>query len=434
MADSGPNIPKLFVNRFTVDYAAPFERHLNRLEVEIAREDYRHLKRVELLDEPPSEDEFAGMHEITARLLRTTQNNYNRELLQRLGVRVYLDVPNYHVYYRLSDRTLRFSPLWRERVLTDFFGRRMVEDSGWRPCPPVLPGCECRFLPDEAGGVFLLRRTGEPPLQQALLTATHGPYDPHTFEVALYFLRAGRARAAIINLGFAGREPLTDENLEKLKAWGVPLNPSNIDVIYPYVDAGGHPYCYKLEEGFRRYAGLVGPPPELVIDIHGCVGTHPQDSRLIVGLGGFPPYLQAGQVGRCEERSGVVHIFPHQPYRHGLSLLRDLSDEIYLQFCEDAHRCYHFAVLGRLQLIGRQLDPHQEARSLLAGEERTYLPDEDVRWLPGAGGNALQRIEARKFSPQVVCLHVEIPTWVRRKMALRLREMGIGASLDSSAL
>ncbi len=435
MPESDPNIPKLFMNRFTVDYAAPFQRHLNRLEVEIAQEDYRHLKQVELLDAPPAEEDFTGMQEITSRLLRTTQNNYNRALLQRLGIRVYLDVPNYHVYYRLPDRTIRFSPLWRERILTRFLGHRPAVDSGWKPCPPVLPGCECRYLPDVAGGVFLLRRAAQQAEGLAVLTATHGPYDPHTFEVALYFMRAGKARAAIVNLGFAGREPLTDENLEKLKSWGVPLNPSNIDVIYPYADAAGHPYCYKLEEGLRRNIAYIGgPAPALIIDIHGCVGTHPEDSRLIVGLGGFPPYPRLDSLGRCEERSGVVHLFPQSSYRLGLGLLRDLSDEIYLQFCEGAHRCYHLAMLGGLQLIGRRLDPHQEAQSLLAGEERSFLPGEDIRWLPGAGGNALQRIEARKLHENTVCLHVEIPTRVRRKMALRLSEMGINASLDSSSL
>ena len=65
----------------------------------------------------------------------------------------------------------------------------------------------------------------------SVLTVSHGPYDPHTLEVAFYFLRSGKGRAAVINLGFFGREPLAVSNLQKLKGWGVPLNPSNIDVI-----------------------------------------------------------------------------------------------------------------------------------------------------------------------------------------------------------
>ncbi|WP_429886286.1 hypothetical protein [Geoalkalibacter halelectricus] len=434
MAEHRAQIPPLFLNRFTVDEADPFRRYLNRLEVEIGREDYRHLKRVELLEPGPEQERFAAMEEITERLLKTTQNNYNRQLLLRLGIRVYLDRQLYEVWYRLPDRAVRFSPLWRANVLRRFFGRLPVEDSGWRPGPALLPGSEARFLPDEAGGVLLLRRPRAPE-NLPLLTATHGPYDPHTFEVALYFLRTGKARAALVNLGFAGREPLTDENLAKLKSWGLPLNPSNIDVIYPYVDAAGHPYCYKLEKGFARYADLLeGAAPSLVVDIHGCVGTAPDDPRLIVGLGGLPPYLGPADIGRVEQRGEVLHVFPRAAYRQGLALLRDLSEEIYVQFCETPHRGYHFAVLGGLQLIGRALDPHVEVRSLLAGEERTFLPVENIRWLPGAGGNALQRLEARRLRPEAVCLHVEIPTAVRRKMALRLGDLALAASLESSGL
>ncbi|KIH76121.1 hypothetical protein SAMN05660860_02525 [Geoalkalibacter ferrihydriticus] len=434
MAENRAQIPPLFLNRFAVQDSDPFRRYLNRLEVEIGREDYRHLKRVDLVEPSPPDAAFAAMEEITERLLKTTQNNYNRQLLLRQGIRVYLDRHFYHVWYRLKGRSLRFSPLWRENVLRRFFGRLLCEDSGWHPGPPLLPGAEARFLPDEAGGVLLLRRP-RAAASLPLLTATHGPYDPHTFEVALYFLHTGKARAALINLGFAGREPLTDENLEKLKKWGVPLNPSNIDVIYPYVDSAGHPYCYKLEKGFARYAALLGGArPKLVIDIHGCVGTDAQDHRLIVGLGGLPPYLAPADIGRVEQRGAVLHLFPRAAYRDGLALLRDLSEEIYVQFCETPHRAYHFAVLGRLQLIGRTLDPHAEVRSLLAGEERTFLPAENIRWLPGAGGNALQRMEARRFEPGAVCLHVEIPTAVRRKMALRLGELATAVSLESSGL
>ena len=72
--------------------------------------------------------------------------------------------------------------------------------------------------------------------------------------------------------------------------------------------------------------------------------------------------------------------------------------------------------------------------SLLEGEERTYLPADGVRWLPGAGANALQRREADKLMPGLLCLHVEIPTAVRRRMVLKLREMEIVSSLESSGL
>ncbi len=435
MTEPHPNIPKLFINRFTVDYSAPFRRHLNRLEVEIGKEDYRHLKRVELLNETPAEAEFAAMEEITGRLLKTTQNNYNRDLLRRLGIRVYLDPATYAVYYRLPDRALRFSAVWRQRVLQRFFGKAPRSDSGWRSCDSGLPGFAARFLPDEAGGVLLLRRREAYGSELPLLTATHGPYDPHTLDVALYFLRTGKGCAAVVNLGFSGREPLTDENLEKLKTWGVPLNPSNIDVIYPYVNAKGHPYCYKLEEGLRSYVQhLELSASSLIIDIHGCVGTRPEDKGLVVGLGGFPPFRQTGELGQLEERGGVLHLTPAPGLRKGLGLLRELSDEIYVQFCERPHGCYHFFVLGGLHLLGRSVDPRSEVKSLLSGEERTYLPGENIRWLPGAGGNALQRIEAGKLRRDTLCLHVEIPTQVRRRIALKLRELEITTSLDSSGL
>lgn len=435
MKPGPPKIPELFRCEFQVDSSAPFRRHLNRLEVEIGREDYRHLKRVELVSEGLGEEDFAGMEEITERLLATTQNNYNRNLLQQLGVRVYLDAEHYAVYYRQRDRILRFVAAWRQRVLTWFFGRVPVTDGGWRNADRALPGFAARYLPDSAGGVLLLRRQGGRHADEPLLTATHGPYDPHTLEVALYFLRTGRGGAALINLGFSGREPLSDENLERLKGWGLPLNPSNIDVIYPYVDAHGHPYCYKLEEGFGRLVDILGSPaPALIIDLHGCVGTRPDDERLVVGLGGFPPWPRGEELGRLESHGDVLHLFPAPPLRFGLGLLRALSSEIFLQYCSAPHQCYNFALLGGLQLIGRALDPRREVHSLLRGEERTYLPREDLRWLPGAGGNALQRMAARKVRPDAFCLHVEIPTGVRRRMALKLRELEIAASLDSSSL
>jgi hypothetical protein len=430
-----PDIPMLFKSRFTVDYSAPFRRHLNRLEVEIGREDYRHLKRVELLAESPAERGFDAMEEITSRLLETTQNNYNRDLLRRLGIRVYLDVPQYAVYYRLPEKTLRFVATWRQQVLHRFFRTVPAEDTGWRSGAPRLADFEARFLPDQAGGVLLLRRIDRRGPDQPLLTATHGPYDPHSLDVTLYFLRTGKGGSALINLGFSGREPLTDENLEKLKSWGVPLNPSNIDVIYPYVDGDGHPYCYKLEEGLGRYVAILDrPSPELIIDMHGCVGTRPDDSRLVVGLGGFPPYPPCAEMGQMEKRGDIFHLSPSSPLRTGLFLLRDLSEEIYVQFCDGPNHGYHFFVMGGLHLLGRDLNPSTEVKSLLPGEERTYLPRENIRWLPGAGGNALQRIEARKLRADAICLHVEIPTSVRRRIALKLRELEIADSLDASAL
>ncbi|MCF6179564.1 MAG: dicarboxylate/amino acid:cation symporter, partial [Geopsychrobacter sp.] len=114
-------ISPLFVSDFTVDTASPFERHLNRLEVEIGGEDYRGLKRVELVELP--DHAFEGMVELTERLLHSTQNNYNRQLLIDLRIRVYLDKASYQVYYRLPQRTIRFVPSWREGVLLRIFGK-----------------------------------------------------------------------------------------------------------------------------------------------------------------------------------------------------------------------------------------------------------------------------------------------------------------------
>ncbi len=434
MAGSRPPLSSLFISNFTVDESAPFKRHLNRLEVEIGREDYRHLKDVELLPCPPPESAFAAMEEITERLLKTTQNNYNRQLLVKLAIRVYLDPRDYSVYYRQGDRALRFVSKWREKVLIEFFGTTPADDTGWKSCREPV-GFEARFLPDHAGGVLLLRKSSPAEDTEPLLTASHGPYDPHTLDVALYFLRAGKGGSAIINLGFSGREPLTDENLEKLREWDIPLNPSNIDVIYPYVDAKGHPLCYKLEEGLGRYvACLEIPPPGLIIDIHGCVGTSSDDYRLVVGLGGLPPYREPLELGQIQETGGIIHITPGPRLRQGLAIVRDLSQEIYIQFCADPHRGYNLALLGGLQILGRSFDPRQEVQSLLPGEERTFLPAENLRWLPGAGANALQRIEARKLCEDTLCLHVEIPTAVRRRIALKMKELAITDSLDASFL
>jgi hypothetical protein len=436
MHEGRPKISPLFVSQFAVDAALPFERHLNRLEVEIGREDYSQLKQVELLDEIPAEQVFAGMEEITGRLLKTTQNNYNRELLKSLQVRVYLDPDRYTVYYRLPDRCLRFVPSWRRKALQRFFVEEPVATGMWAACGSALPGFECRFQADGAGGVLLLRRhDGAARRELPLITASHGPYDPHTLEVALYFLRTGKGGAAVVNLGFAGREPLADESVQKLAAWGVPLNPSNIDVIYPYVDGNGHPCCYKLEEGLPGYvSALELERPELVIDLHGCVGTHPEDQRVVVGLGGLPPFRQPGEFGAFREQDGVLHLQPDPVLRRGLTLLRELSAEIFVQFCSGRHVCCNFALLGGMQLIGVQIDPRRDVGSLLAGEERSYLPREDLRWIPGAGANALQRLAAQRLNPRAHCLHVEIPTAVRRKMVLKLHALEIEASFESSGL
>jgi len=430
-----PGVSKLFFCDFTVEEANPFRRYLNRLEVEIGREDYSQLKRVELVNEKIDDKDFAAMQELTPQIFATTQNRYNREQLLRLGVRVYLDVKHYTVYYRLANKTIRFVATWRQQVLRTFFRDVPITHTGWRGVSHRLPGFAARFLPDTAGGVLLLARSDGWRRQKPLLTATHGPYDPHTLEVALYFLRAGRGGAAVINLGFSGREPLSDANLEKLKDWGIPLNPSNIDVIYPYADASGHPHCYKLEEGLRRYVALLEvEPPQVIIDIHGCVGIRPDDCRLVVGLGGAPPYPRAAVLGRLETSASGISLTPKPKLLSSLALLTDLSPESCLQFCTSRHRCYHFRLGEEPPFPGRSIDPRNEACSLLAGEPRYYLPAEQSRWLPGAGGNALQRREAAKLCPATLCLHVEIPTAVRRRIALRLRELEIGDSLDASGL
>ncbi len=435
-SNSGPpeNISPLFVSRFKVDETAPFKRHLNRLEVEIAREDYGGLKRLELVEPLPTDSYFDSFVELTDRLLRTTQNNYNCQLLKRLGIRVYLDVQRYNVYYRLSDRCIRFVPAWREKVLRQFFHELPLSDTDWCDCDRQLQGFRCRFLADEAGGALLLQNDQADP-QLPLLTVSHGPYDPHTLDVALYFLRFGKGRAAMINLGFSGREPLADSNQAKLNNWGIPLNPSNIDVIYPYVDERGHPYCYKHEEGLCRYIHeLGGPLPDIIVDVHGYVGTHAEDERVLVGMGGLPPYPKLAELGEFELRDDVVHLRSRERLRQGLRMIRELSEEIYVQFCTDSHQAYHLGLLGGLQLIGRSFDPRQEVSSLLPGEERSFLPKENIRWLPSAGANALQRIEACKLGSRVQCLHVEIPTRIRRQIALKMKQLAITDSLTSSEL
>jgi len=436
MNDRRQAISPLFLSNFEVDASVPFKRHLNRLEVEIGREDYSQLKRVERLAQSPAEEAFASMEELTGRILKTTQNNYNRQLIKELQVRIYLDAADYAIYYRLPQFCLRFVATWRQTVLERFFAEMPRSDSDWTACGRALPAFEARYLADEAGGVLLLRHTlPEERHRQPLVTASHGPYDPHTLEVALYLLRSGKGGTALINLGFAGREPLTDANLTRLTEWGVPLNPSNIDVIYPYSNAQGHPYCYKLEEGLSRYvAALDVALPELVLDIHGCVGTEVDDRRVVVGLGGLPPFAHPDQFGLLHETDHVLHLQPNAALRYGLELVRELSDTMYVQLCSAPHRCYNFALLGGMQLLGTEVDPRADLDSLLDGEERNFLSGEKVRWIPGAGANALQRHAARKLNPQTLCLHVEIPTAVRRKMVLRLKALEIESSLDASGL
>ena len=334
-----PEISPLFISQFEVDASSPFERHLNRLEVEIGREDYSQLKRVDLLAVPPSEASFSTMVEMTELLLKSTQNGYNRDLLVRLGARIYLEPSSYKVYYRLADRCLCFVPTWRNNILELFFQSCPDQSTGWVTCRNALPGFDCRYLHDTAGGVLILRHQDRSVMRQRpLLTSSHGPYDPHTLEVALYFLRTGAGGAAVINLGFAGREPLADECRKALTEWGVPLNPSNIDVIYPYIDEYGHPYCYKLEEGLSRYLELLEfDRPKLVVDVHGCVGTSPEDQSIIVGMGGLPPFHQPADFGEYTENEEVLHLFPNDTVKVGLKMIRELSPRVYLQFSSAAH-------------------------------------------------------------------------------------------------
>jgi len=437
MADSprqGAQISPLFMSSFRVDEEAPFKRHLNRLEVEIAREDYRELKHAELVEPCPDDTFFAHCVELTQRLLDTSQNLYNCDLIRREGIRIYMDHSLYHVYYRLPDRCIRFVPTWREKVLEQFFGFIPSGDTEWRPCRRLLDGYTARFVADKAGGALLLRGPVQDP-ELPVFTVSHGPYDPHTLEVAFYFLRYGRGRAALINLGFSGREPLTDENLARLREWGLPLNPSNIDVIYPYVDDHGHPNCYKHEEGLCRYIEqLGGPSPELIIDVHGYVGTHLQDERVLVGMGGLPPYPSLDELGTPEYREDLLHLYPHERFRRGLEMMRELSQEIYVQLCVDQHQCCHFSLLGGLQLLGRVFDPRTEVTDMLPGETRSFLPRENIRWLPSAGANALQRLQACKLSSRALCLHVEIPTLIRRRIALKIKQQALEDSYHSSSL
>jgi hypothetical protein len=436
MTDQRPDISPLFLSQFEVDTSVPFKRHLNRLEVEIGQEDYSQLKRVERLDDMPTEEQFAAMIDITERLLKTTQNNYNRELLLRLQVRIYLEPEHYSIYYRLPDHCLRFVAKWRQNTLQKFFAKIPTQNTGWHACSHALPNFEGRYLADEAGGVLLLRHLNPERRHECpLVTASHGPYDPHTLEVALYFLRSGKGGSALINLGFAGREPLADENFKQLEAWGLPLNPSNIDVIYPYTNADGHPYCYKLEENLALFlTELEMSLPDLIMDVHGCVGTFSDDQRVVVGLGGLPPFRDPDEIGSFIKEEGILFLQPNETLRHGLSLVRELSAEMYVQFCAGNHLCYNFALLGGMQLLGFQVDPKTDIDSLLDGEERAFLPADDLRWIPGAGANALQRIAARKLNFDSQCIHVEIPTAVRRKMVLKLRSLEIEASLEASGL
>ncbi len=427
-------ISPLFMSNFEVDEKAPFTRHLNRLEVEIAREDYGELKQVERLETCPDDAFFDGCVELTERLLETSQNRYNCSLIRRGKIRIYMDHALYHVYYRMPQQCLRFVPTWREKVLEQVFGFIPAGDTEWRSCRRLLDSSAAKFLADKAGGALLLRGPVDNP-ELPVLTVSHGPYDPHTLEVALYFLRYGKGRAALINLGFSGREPLTDENLIKLKAWGVPLNPSNIDVIYPYVDDHGQPNCYKHEESLCRYISqLGGSEPELIVDVHGYVGTHAEDNRVLVGMGGLPPYPQLAELGQAEQRGEVLELRPHSRFRQGLAMMRELSPEIFVQLCCDAQRGCHLRLRDDLQLTGRTFDPRTEVTDMLPGETRSFLPRENIRWLPSAGANALQRMQACKLGTRALCLHVEIPTRIRQRIALKMKQQALEDSYLSSEL
>ena len=158
---------------------------------------------------------------------------------------------------------------------------------------------------------------------------------------------------------------------EVITEWGIPLNPSNIDVIYPYVDAAGHPCCYKLEERLAHYVTLLDRgAPQLIIDLHGCVGTRPEQERLIVGLGGAPPFPELAALGRLELEGDRASLLPAPLLRHGLSLLLGISGDICLQFCSAPERCYHFRLAPGERLPGRAVNPQRDARSLIAGEPR----------------------------------------------------------------
>ena len=431
---NGAQISPLFMSRFQVDENAPFKRHLNRLEVEIAREDYRELKHVELLDPCPDETFFAHCVDLTERLLDTSQNLYNCDLIRRKQIRIYMDSSLYHVYYRLPDRCIRFVPTWRENVLEQFFGFIPSGDTEWRPCRQLLDGYTAKFVADDAGGALLLRGPDQDP-SLPVFTVSHGPYDPRTLEVAFYFLRYGRGRAAIVNLGFSGREPLTDDNLAKLKSWGIPLNPSNIDVIYPYIDSQGQPNCYKHEDGLCRYIDqLGGPHPDVIIDVHGYVGTHADDDRVLVGMGGLPPYPSLAELGTAEYRGDLLHVYPNERLRRGLAIIRELSQEVYVQLCIEQRQCCHFSMLGGLQLLGRIFDPAREVSDMLPGETRSFLPKENIRWLPSAGANARQRVQACKLVTRALCIHVEIPTLIRQRIALKIKQQALEDSYQSSGL
>ncbi len=430
-----PSVPisPLFVNKFRVDEKSPFTRHLNRLEVEVAGENYEELKHVELVKDP-GDDFFASCLDLTDSLLETSQNIYNCNLLKEQGIRVYMDGPRYHVYYRSAGRCIRFIPTWREKVLKRFCREVPLVDSGWRDCSHALPAFKARFLPDSGGGVLLLNRAAADPALP-ILTVSHGPYDPHTLDVALYYLRYGKARAVLVNLGFSGREPLVDANLERLKEWGVPLNPSNIDIIYPYIDERGHPNCYKHERGVCDYIDLLeSSQPELIVDIHGYVGTYAKDKRVLVGMGGLPPYPTLDELGTVEQREALLHLHPHPRFSEGLRLLQDLSQEIYVQLCLKPDLCCHFALLGDLQLSGRSFDPRDEIVSMLEGEERSILKHEQIRWLPSAGANALQRQQVCSLQRKALCIHVEIPTRIRQQLAVKLRQQAFEDSYQASGL
>ena len=172
----------------------------------------------------------------------------------------------------------------------------------------------------------------------------------------------------------------------------------------------------------------------LIVDVHGYVGTSTDDRRVIVGLGGLPPYPDPQKMGQLEIKGETVRLKPDGRLLQGLKMIRELSPEIAVQFCAASTCGYHLELQDDLSLCGRIFDPQPEMESLLKGEERNYLTRENVRWLPSAGANALQRVQACKLNSCAGCMHVEIPTLIRQRMALRMKEMAITDSLTSSGL
>ena len=99
-----------------------------------------------------------------------------------------------------------------------------------------------------------------------------------------------------------------------------------------------------------------------------------------------------------------------------------------------SEQCPTLAWLGGLALLCCQIKAWSDTESLLDGEERAFLPDEDLRLLPGDGANALHRLAAPKLNPNPTCLHVENPTALRPKRVLNLRSRENESSPDARSL